>query len=89
MKNRNEIKKQRDEIKRSCEKVTKIYKNDNRVTNSSRICAVCGKRLTRLNRTNGKAQVVFNHYHIKFSELIQCDICLSLSDCVKYLKGGE
>ena len=85
---KRQIKQQRDRLKRSASKVTKINKNDNRVTNSARLCAICSQRLTRINPTNGKAQVYKSHYHIKFSELIQCDICISLQECVKHLKGG-
>lgn len=86
---KTEILKQRQRLKKSANKVTELKIGDKRISSTSRICAVCGKRLSEMNRVNGKARVSKNHYHLFFSDLIQSDMCMSSKDCISYLDKKE
>lgn len=65
--------------------MTNLKKGDKRISSSSRVCSVCGKRLTGFSRVDGKTYTKQTHYHLFFSELLQSDICDTLKSCCDYL----
>lgn len=89
MKEREQLLKKRNRLKKKATKITQLKKGDNRISSSSRVCAVCGKRLSTFDKINGKSYVLNNHYHLYYSDLVQSDICTTLDKCYKYFKERD
>lgn len=83
----NEVKEKRKYFLNNSAKVTKIFKGDKRV-NGTRMCAVCGTRLSNVILANSTTQAIRDHFHCFFSELFYVNICLDSRNCTKVLEKG-
>lgn len=88
---REEIKKKRQYIFNQSKKTTTIRKGDKRIVSATRLCAVCGRPLSRLVLTNGSAIVTTTHVSCKVSDLVRLNMCEDIRSCYAYTtkKGGR
>lgn len=78
---KEEIKKSRKLLFNDCDKVTIIKKGDKRPTHSSRLCGVCGRKLTNMSRVDGKVITIVNHYTLDFGGFIKYYLCQDIKSC--------
>lgn len=83
-----EIKEKRKYFFSNALKVNKILKGDKRV-NGTRVCAICGTRLSTVILTNSTTMATKDHYHCYFTELFYVNICSEARHCKKALEKGD
>lgn len=87
---REEIKQKRQYIFSQSQKTTNIRKGDKRIASATRLCAVCGRPLSKLVLTNGSVIVTTAHISCKISDLVRLNICEDIRSCYAYAsKKGE
>lgn len=87
---KEEIKQKRQYIFSKAQKTTNIRKGDKRIASATRLCAVCGRPLSKLVLTNGSAIVTTDHVSCKISDLVRLNMCEDIRSCYAYTsKKGE
>lgn len=87
-----EIKMRRKYLLKEADKKTIISKGDRRV-GGSRLCAICGKKLSTTIISNQTTKSVSDHYRLYFSDLISISLCKRIGSCkremTKHKEGQE
>lgn len=87
---KSDIKNKRKYIFNQSYKTTNIRKGDKRINSATRICAVCGRPLSKLILRTGEPTVVVDHISCKVSDIIRINICEDIRSCYAYSsKKGE
>lgn len=79
--NKQDIKNSRNLLFKDCKSVTVIKKGDKRPTHNSRLCGVCGRKLTNMSLIDGSVTTICNHYTLNFGGFIKYYICHDIKSC--------
>lgn len=84
------VKETRKKLFNTCDTLTVIRKGDKRPTHNTRLCAICGRKLTNMSLVNGNVITVYDHYTIDYGGFLKYYICYDIKSCYSNLhKLGE
>lgn len=85
-----DIKDKRRYIFSQSSKTTTIKRGDKRISSATRICAVCGRPLSKLVLRTGVPTVVVDHISCNISDIVRLNVCEDIRSCYAYSsKKGE
>ena len=84
-KTKKEVKSIRKKLSKSSTVKSVVSKGDKRISSPSRVCSVCGAKLSQMNMTNGKALSKKKHIHMQYSKYLYIDMCFDIMSCYKNL----
>lgn len=68
------------------EKKTVINAFDKRPTDSTRLCCICGRPLTKLSLSTNQVSSVEAHFSLKINKFLTVHMCYSINYCYTTLK---
>lgn len=66
--------------------IVRIKRYDKRPTDSTRVCCVCGRPLTRVNLVNGEVITDVEHKQIAVGHGLKVHVCHYIKSCKTYLQ---
>lgn len=84
-----DIKNKRQIIFSKSQKTTIIKKGDKRIASATRICAICGRKLSSITLNTGAVIATTTHVSCKISDLIRINMCADIRSCYAYTKQKE
>lgn len=82
---RADIIRKRAHLLKSTDVKSKVRVGDKRISSPTRLCSICGNRLSGMNYTTGKAISKRNHWHLQYNKILYIDICERADSCCKKL----